>query len=144
MRTIGLWLKNNWLALLGNLLIWAVPLASIFALYFKEDMGGYAFELTGILVGIVIVLIYTKALKQNIRDGKLASKIKSVNNTSHPIWRVIQLFIYGVEMGIAYLFTRVMVQLGGALQYYILVVGIVGILGYVLLVINDTLKLKVE
>lgn len=144
MRTIGLWLKNNWLALLGNLLIWAVPLGSIFALYFKEDMGGYAFELTGILVGILIVLIYTKALKNTIRDGKLASKIRSANNTSHPIWRVIQMLIYGVEMGIAYLFTRVMVQMGGALQYYILVVGIVGILGYVLLVISDTFKLKVE
>lgn len=144
MRNIGLWLKNNWLALLGNLLIWAVPLGSIFALYFKEDMGGYAFELTGILVGIVIVLIYTKALKQNIRDGKLASKIRSANNTSHPIWRIIQMLIYGVEMGVAYLFTRVMVQMGGALQYYILVVGIVGILGYVLLVISDTFKLKVE
>lgn len=144
MTKILTWLKNNWLALLGNLFIWLVPLVAIFALYFQQDMGGYTLEITGIIVGIVIVLVYTKALKNTIRDGKLASKIRSANNVAHPIWRVIQTGIYAVEMGIVFLFTRVMVALGSALQYYILVVGIVGLIGYVLLVVNDTIKLKVE
>ena len=144
MRTIWNWLKNHWLALIGNLMLWLVPLVAIFGLYFQEDMGGYTLEITGIIVCVIIVLIYTKALKEKIRDGKLASKIRSINNTAHPIWRIIQMIIYGIEMTIAYLFTRIMVQLGGALQYYILVVGIIGLIGYVLLVVNDTLKLKVE
>lgn len=144
MTSVWNWLKNNWLALLGNLFIWLVPLVAIFALYFQQDMGGYTLEITGIIVGIVIVLVYTKALKNTIRDGKLASKIRSANNVAHPVWRVIQMGIYAIEMAIAFLFTRVMVALGSALQYYILIVGIVGVLGYVLLTVNDTLKLKVE
>lgn len=137
-------IKKYWLAFIGNLLIWGVPLITVFTLYFEQSLSQYKFEITGILVLVIVLVVYNKAIKQKIRDGKLASKIKSVDNKSHPVWRILQMFIYGVEIGIAYLFVGIMSEIGVALQYYITIIAIAAAVGYVCLIIDDSRTIERE
>lgn len=134
-------LKRWWLSFVGNFLLWGVPLIILIIMFFEQGMAQYRLNMTGILILAVILFIYFKKLKAVIRDGKLASKIKVVDGQSrgkpHPIWRIIQLFIYIAEIGIGLLAVDLVVQIGGGLRYYLILIASFGIVGYVLLAIDD-------
>ena len=134
-----MWFKKNIWAILGNILIWGVPLMIVtFYIITGDEVTKRSWEAWVTLALFVILIIYFKAFKKRIAEGRLASKIRE--DRVKPIWRILELFVYACSMGMVFLAIDMLIRIGESLVYYVGTIGLCGIVGYVFLIIDSALK----
>lgn len=134
-----MWFKKNIWAILGNILIWGVPLMIVaFYIITGDEVTKRSWEAWVTLVLFVILIVYFKAFKKRIAEGRLASKIRE--DRVKPIWRILELFVYACTMLMVYFSVDMLIRIGEALVYYVATIGLCGIVGYAFLIIDSALK----
>ena len=134
-----MWFKKNWLAIVGNILIWGVPIGLL--LYYiltseSETMTTHRWEGWVSVALIAVLLVYFKAFKKRIAEGRLASKIRKGFVTV--FYRLLELGVYIISLVAVGLLINTMLSMGQALLDFVIIVGVSGVVGYVFLLIDSS------
>lgn len=131
-----MWFRRNILAIIGNILIWFVPLGIlVFYILTGDEVTKRSWQPWVTVALFVVIIVYLKAFKKRVSEGRLASKIRDGRVT--PIWRILETLVYAVTMVAVGFAVDMLIRIGNYLVYYIIVVGVSGFIGNVFLVIHS-------
>ena len=83
-----MWFRKNILAIIGNILIWFVPLGIlVFYILTGDEVTKRSWQPWVTVALFVVIIVYLKAFKKRVSEGRLASKIRDGRVT--PIWRIL-------------------------------------------------------
>ena len=83
-----MWFRRNILAIIGNILIWFVPLGIlVFYILTGDEVTKRSWQPWVTVALFVVIIVYLKAFKKRVSEGRLASKIRDGRVT--PIWRIL-------------------------------------------------------
>lgn len=142
-------MKGKWLWLLGNFLIWGVPLIYILAVAISitnaettstESGQRLVFNTWFLVILIGLLYIYIANIRKAMKEALLVAKIK--DGIVPPIWRFIQFVEYGVSTGILMVVIYAVSRLANPLFTFLLVSLVSGSIGYLFLILDSVGKTR--
>lgn len=142
-------MKGKWLWLLGNFLIWGVPLIYILAVAISitnaettstESGQRLVFNTWFLVILIGLLFVYISNIRKAMKEALFVAQIK--DGIVPPLWRFIQFIEYGVSSGVLMLIIYAVSRLASPLFTFLLVSLVSGSIGYLLLILDSVGKTR--